>query len=453
MTDQNKIVIGPQEGPQTQFAASPADIAIFGGSAGGGKSYALLLEPLRHLYNGQFNAVIFRRNSVQVRNSGGLWDESFQLYSQLGGKARESYLEWQFPSNMQVKFGHLENDSTVYNWQGSQIPLIGFDELTHFTETQFWYMLSRNRSTSGVAGYIRATTNPDVKSWVRTLIDWWIGPDGFPIPERSGILRWFIRFDGSLIWADSKDELLQKYPHELPKSLTFISSKIYDNKILLKKDPSYLANLKALNRVDRGRLLEGNWNVTESTGLYFKREWFEVVDHVPQGWIDSVRYWDRAATLPNENNLDPDWTRGVKMYKYANGKFLIVDLKSGRDTPLKIEQLIKNTASHDSTEVKVCIEQDPGSSGVADAENYVRLLGGYFVQVRKPTKDKLTRAKPLSAQCEFGNVMVLRGQWNEEFFKELEDFVGDGKGHDDIVDAASGAFNELCNAVSLLDVL
>lgn len=447
---------GPQEGPQTAFLATRADIAIYGGAAGGGKSYALLLEPLRHYHNKKFGGVIFRRTTVQIRNEGGLWDESMELYSHFKGRAREQNLEWIFPSGMRMKFAHLEHDKTVYDWQGAQVPFMGFDELTHFTEAQFWYMLSRNRSTSGVPAYIRATTNPDVDSWVRRLIDWWVDKDGFPIKERSGILRWFIRQDDNLIWGDTREELLEKYGKECePKSLTFIASSLQDNQILMAKDPGYKANLMALARVQRLRLLSGNWNVKPSAGLIFRREWFPMVDSIPAGWNRIIRAWDRAATLPSEVNPNPDWTRGLKLYKYPDGSWLIADMRSDRNTPQKIETLVKTTAQHDTNYCEIVIEQEPGASGVADKDNYVRLLSGYRVRVQKATTDKLTRALPVSSQCEHGNMKVLRGTWNEDFFKEIENFPSEKEGeiHDDQVDTLSMAFNEMSGTPSILSVL
>lgn len=448
------IRLAPQPGPQTDFLMTVADIAVYGGAAGGGKSYGLLLEPLRHYNNPNFGGVIFRQTAVQVRNEGGLWDESELIYSKVKGHPREFSLEWIFPPGSTMKFAGLEFDSSVFNWQGSQIAYLGFDELTHFTEKQFFYMLTRNRSSSGIRGYVRATCNPDPDSWVRKFIDWWIGPDGFPIKERAGKLRWFIRVNDTMIWADSKEEIHQIYGYgeEIqPKSVTFIPSKLQDNKILMKKDPSYLSNLLAQNRVDRMRLLEGNWNVRESAGMIFRREWFPVVDQVPGGWIQSVRFWDRAATRPSESNKDPDWTRGLKMYKYPNGTFCVVDLKSMRDTPGQVETLIKNVAGQDSRSVKIKSQQDPGSAGVSEAEHFIKMLAGYHVQTETMPRDKLTRAKPVSAQAEWGNIMVLRAPWNEEFFNEIENFP-DGA-HDDIVDVLSGAFNDLLGGLSIANVL
>jgi predicted phage terminase large subunit-like protein len=455
------ITIAPQPGPQEMFLSSEADIAIYGGAAGGGKSFGLLLEPIRHWNNPDFGCVIFRRTSTQVRNEGGLWDASAKIYPNIMAHPKESALEWIFPHpatmmahGARIKFAHLEYDKTVLDWQGSEIALIGFDELTHFSKFQFFYMLSRNRSTCGVNPYIRATTNPDPDSWVKEFISWWLGEDGFPIQERSGKIRWFVRLNDIIHWADSKQELYDQFgsgPEILPLSVTFISASVHDNKILLEKDPAYLAKLHALPRVDRMRLLGGNWNVRAAAGMLFKREWFPVVDAIPAGWISCIRFWDRAATKPSNENPDPDWTRGLKMYRYPDNTFVVADLRSARDTPLQIERLILNTAAYDSHACAVMSQQDPGSAGVMEKDHFIRMLAGFDVRTMTTSKDKLTRAKPVSAQCEAGNVKVLRAPWNEEFFSELENFP-DGA-HDDIVDVLSGAFNEVSGGLSLADAL
>lgn len=448
------INIAPQPGPQMQFNACEADIAFYGGAAGGGKSYGLLIDPLRHYRNKDFGGMIFRRTAVQVRNEGSLWDQSVKVYPLLNARPREHALDWHFPKGMSVSFGHLEYDKDVLNFQGAEIPWIGFDELTHFSFKIFTYMLSRNRSTSGVKPRIRGTTNPDPDSWVRTFIDWWIGEDGFAIQERSGKIRWFLNLNDQIIWADNPETLHEKYGHGpeiMPKSFTFIAAKLEDNKILMKADPGYLGNLLALNRVDRMRLKDGNWNVRESAGMLFKREWFPIVDAVPGGWIQAIRFWDRAATKPSETNRDPDFTRGLKLYKYPNGTFCVVDLKSIRDTPGQVETLVKNVASHDTQRVRIMSQQDPGSAGVSEAENFVKMLAGYDVRCSPSSKDKVTRAKPVSAQAERNNILVLRAPWNHEFFNELENFP-EAK-HDDIVDVLSGAFNALAGGLSIADVL
>ena len=420
------------------FLSNSADIVIFGGAAGGGKTYALLIECLRHVSNKDFGAVIFRRQSTQVRNPGGLWDTSMSIYPYVGAKPKESTLEWDFPSGAKVKFAHMEYDKDRFSWQGSQIALICYDELTHFSWPQFIYMLSRNRSVCGVKPYIRATTNPDPDSWVRSFIDWWIDEDsGYAIPERSGKVRWFIVLNDETIWRDTKEEILKEYPESIPKSVSFISSTVFDNKILMEKDPGYIANLKALPKYEREQLLEGNWNIRPTAGMFFQRSYFEVINYPPKT-VEIVRYWDRAATKETGNN-DPDYTVGLKLEKDSNGLFYITDIVRIRETPLKVQQTIKNTATQDGYSVRIGIEQDPGQAGVSEADYLIRSLSGFNAKPYKATKDKVTRALPASSQAEAGNIKILKSKWNEDFFRELENFPESA--HDDIVDALSGAFH------------
>lgn len=440
--------IGPQAGPQTQFLASQADIAIYGGGAGGGKSWALLMEPLRHVGNSGFGAVIFRRTTVQIRNEGAIWDESAKLYPLLGAVPVEHVLLWKFPSGASVSMAHLEHEKTVANWQGSQIALELFDELTHFSEKQFFYMLSRNRSMCGVRPYVRATCNPDADSWVARFIAWWIDQEtGLPIPTRAGKLRWFVRVGDTIIWADSPDELAmhtmagedgQQVPIP-PKSVTFIPAKLTDNKKLMEADPGYMASLMALSTVERERLLGGNWKIRPSAGMFFKRGWCEVVDAVPAGcrW---VRGWDLAATTKTEAN-DPDATAGTKIGLLPDGRYIVADHTEDHLSPAGVRSLIKNTASSDGRETTISLPQDPGQAGKDQKQNMARELTGYNVRFSLESGDKVTRFSPFSAQAEAGNVLVLRGAWNEAWFAALEGFPE--AAHDDAPDSTSRAFNAL----------
>lgn len=438
--------IKPQPGPQTAFLSSPADIVIYGGGAGGGKTWGLLMEPLRHVSNPGFGAVFFRRSTVQIRNEGGLWDESTTLYPLLQAEPKEHTLSWSFPTGASVSFAHLEHDKTRFNWQGSQIPLICFDELTHFTPTQFWYMVSRNRSMCGVRPYIRATCNPDADSWVADLIAWWIDQDtGLPIPERSGKLRWFVRVGEDLRWADDPSELEQytmlndageSVPIP-PKSLTFIPAKLTDNKALMAADPGYMASLLSLPLVERERLLGGNWKIRPAAGLYFQRAWCRVVDAIPAGTVFGAGY-DLAATPPSPENPNPDATSRTKIGRAPDGRYIVVHNNTVQTTPAGVETFIMNNASHDGKETIISLPQDPGQAGKSQVKALTLMLSGYTVRSSTETGDKVTRFGPFSAQCEAGNVDVLRGEWNDAWFTELEAFPS--AKHDDRVDSTSRAF-------------
>jgi predicted phage terminase large subunit-like protein len=437
--------IGPQPGPQEAFLSTPADIAIYGGAAGSGKSYALLLDPLRYVRDvAGFGGVIFRRNATQIRNEGGLWDGSSDLYPLFGGQPRETLLEWRFPPHGNgLKFAHLEYEKDVHSWQGAQIAFIGFDELTHFSKRQFFYMLSRNRSLCGVRPYIRATTNPDADSWVAEFIAWWIDQEtGLPIPERGGILRWMVRIDDTLQWGDSPDELAARFPDQRPLSVTFIPATLTDNAILEARNPEYRANLMALSYVERERLLNGNWKVKPTAGTVFRREWFEVVDAVPKG-LHKVRRWDMAGTAPRKG-ADPDWTVGLLLGE-LDSVYYVLDVFRAQGNAATIDPQRLAVANQDGRAVMIREEQEGGSAGKRVIEiSSGNLFDGFDYRGEPSTGSKEVRARPVAAAAFNGRVKILRAPWNEAFLAELHSFP-DGA-HDDQVDALAGAYSDLVSS-------
>jgi predicted phage terminase large subunit-like protein len=443
------VEIRPQPGPQEKFLSSPADIVIFGGAAGGGKTWALLVEPLRHWQNGAFGAVIFRRTYPEITIEGGLWDESENIYPYLQARAVKGDMYWKFPSGMKITFAHLQYDSDLASYQGAQIPLIGFDQLETFTEKMFFFLLSRNRSTSGVPSYIRATCNPE-PGWLAEFLDWWIAEDGYADLSRAGVLRWFVRVNEQIIWADSKRDLQERFPEIQPKSVTFIPSTVFDNKILLERDPGYLANLQALSYIDRMRLLGdprrgGNWKVKPTAGKIFNRAWFTIVEDVPEGGI-VVRRWDFAATERELGGDDPDYTASCLMLA-VNRNYYILDVSANQWGPAEVDREFMRITQADrdrfaNSRRYLCRwEQEPGSSGKRESWRMVRSLAGIDARGIPSSGDKLVRAKPLAAQAEAGAVHLLRGGWNELFLDHMHnqpDYP-----HDDIMDAAGGALQDL----------
>jgi len=207
---------------------------------------------------------------------------------------------------------------------------------------------------------------------------------------------------------------------------------------------SYLANLKALAMVERERLLHGNWKVKPSAGTFFKRTQVgNMLSVVPDDIVRWARGWDLAATAEGEGG-SPAYTSGVLMGKRKNGQYIIADVVNIRQTANDVRQTIKLTAQMDKARykrVRIRLPQDPGQAGKDQAQSYIKFLSGFDVAAVPETGSKEVRAEPMAAQWQAGNFGVLIGNWNENYFSQLESFPASK--YKDMVDASSMAFAEL----------
>ena len=241
------VIFAPNEGPQTEFLAAAETDVLYGGAAGGGKSYAMLVDPLRYAHRAAHRALIIRRSMPELRE---LIDKSRELYPKAfpGCKYREVEKLWNFPSGAKIEFGFLERDADVYRYQGQAYSWIGFDEITHLpTEFSWNYLASRLRTTdSEIVPYMRCTANPGGVGahWVKNR---------YILPSEP---------DTSFV---GKDGLTRK----------FIPARLEDNPFLA-MDGRYEKMLKALPPTQRKQLLEGNWDVNE--GAAFTE--FSLEEHV-----------------------------------------------------------------------------------------------------------------------------------------------------------------------------
>ena len=234
----DNVVFKANDGPQTDFLAAPERDVLYGGAAGGGKSYAMLIDPLRFAHRAAHRALILRRSMPELRE---LIDKSRELYPKAfpGCKYKEVEKLWNFPSGAKVEFGFLERDADVYRYQGQAYSWIGFDEITHLpTEFGWNYLASRLRTTDPeISTYMRCTANPGGvgATWVKKRY-----VDPYP-PNES--------FTG-------EDNLTRK----------FIPARLDDNPYLA-KDGRYEEMLMALPPTQRKQLLEGNWDVNEGAAF------------------------------------------------------------------------------------------------------------------------------------------------------------------------------------------
>jgi len=275
-------IICPQEGTQWDFLSTTADIAFYGGGAYSGKSFCLLLEGSRNIGDPLYTGKIFRRHYQEIVDGGGLWDTAQSIYPYLGGVGLRGCTEYTFPKGCRLKFDHLNQEKNIYDHKGAAYAFLAFDELTAFTKFQFFYLLSRNRPAAGcnLRPLCRATFNAE-PGWVADMISWYWHPDtGYPIPERSGVIRHFIRkptknpTDDDILWVspDYRDE--NGLP---PYSFTYIAAKADDNVLGLMADPLYKARMNALDYVTKERLVGSNFLISYG-GNMFQAEWFDIIE-------------------------------------------------------------------------------------------------------------------------------------------------------------------------------
>lgn len=443
---------------QRLFSECKADITIYGGSAGGGKTRAVLQHPLKRKENGRFTATIFRRTREDITRPGALWDESMLIYPYFKGVPNNSSHEWRFPSGMKIKFAGLQYEQDVTGWRGAQMPAIYFDQLETFTEYQFIYMLSRNRSVCGVKPYIRATCNPE-PGWLADFLSWWIADDGYADMSRAGKMRYLVNSENAFYWADTPEELREQFPDIMPKSVTFIPATIYDNAILMEKDPSYLANLQGLSKVDRERLLGdaergGNWKIKPEAGLLFNRSWFPVVNDWDKGgnWSLVIRF-DFAATAKSLESQDPDYTAWtVEGKNRSTGEYLIFESGQKRLNPSAVYDEFRTRCefwrdyfADYGLRIKVRWEEEPGSASKRESRTLVGLVPWADARGIRSSGSKIDRARPMAAQAEHGFISVLRGEWNEQWLNHMHSQPAE---HDDMMDASTGAFDDLNSEIT-----
>jgi len=366
------VTIKPQPGKQSEFVESEADIAFYGGQAGSGKSIGLLLIPLMFYDDETFNAVIFRKTYPEITNPGGLWEEMEKFYSIVGAQSNQSEHKWTFPSGMYVQAAHLQHEKDKHRYQGAQIVYIGFDELTHFSKTQFFYIVSRNRkANSRTVPFVRATMNADADSWVAKFIDWYIDDSGFARPDRCGKIRWFITKNDAEIWADTREELVAQFPDSAPLSFTFINATLEDNQIFLAAEgESYKAKLQSLDDVQKQRLLYGNWKIKAQGQRLFRLPSF-----APWQDINAVSWIDPAFSGDNHT--------AQAIVGWCNGRILARGFTWDKHVGDVYTKIVANCERY---KVGSLIVEDNADKG-ASARDLLRLRGhsvrGYTERMNK----------------------------------------------------------------------
>lgn len=249
---------------QAIFHYAEADEILYGGAAGGGKSFAIIWDAVGFcMKHEKVRTTIFRRTYPELEKSIindflASVDSSWYKYNKQEHKATFK------DTGSTLEFNHAQYEHDVYKFQSAQYQRMYFDELTHFTEFQYKYLMSR----------VRTPKHPDIKAQIKSASN----------PGGIGHLWVRQRFYEDAIPnkpTERKDENSGE-----PYTTQFIPAKVYDNEVLMENDPRYVKNLMKLPEDERKALLEGDWDVFK--GQYFK-EWNKEIHTVepfsiPDGW-------------------------------------------------------------------------------------------------------------------------------------------------------------------------
>lgn len=285
-------IIRPQAGFQEQFVRSNVDFVVGGGSMGGGKTCGAVLSVAEPSLDSRFRAVFLRNNLGDLKSGGGILDEFKNIYGKGVNVIESGDPHVDFSSGARIDVTHIADQSkekVLQRFKGRQYDLIYFDEGTGFTWECFTAVYSRNRGTAKWTGKVRMTTNPKRSHWLRIFLDWYIGVDGFIIPERNGVVRYFY-INGEtvkdVVWGDSKEEVYHKCKSQIDrtlrkfngkdgtatyedmiKSFTFYLGTMAENKAVLDNNKGYVGSVAVMGGREAQANLEGNWNVDADEDL------------------------------------------------------------------------------------------------------------------------------------------------------------------------------------------
>lgn len=388
--------------------------AFFGGAAGPGKSYGLLMASLQYVDVPGYHGLLLRPSLGEFEQPGGLIEASHDWLDTSDAYWNGTKRSWTFPSGASIRFGYLATPADVKIYKGPSYSFCGFDELTSFPEGLYRAMFRVLRQAKG--GYL----------------------DEIPLRMRSA------SNPGDIGHQWVKSRFIERATRD-PQAV-FVPATIHDNPHL--DYDAYLLSLAHLSPIDRQRLIDGDWDVTEEGGK-FKRDDFRIVapDEVAPA-VSSLRYWDLAGSEVSAAYPDPDWTVGLRYEVDANGTFTVRHIVRGRWQDDRVEQTVRRTAEEDGRAVPVYVERDPGQAGKAQLANYKRrVLQGFachegLTRIQGANAAKEVRARPVAAAVGNGLVQIMETCPNLlEFLDEVSIFPNGAK--DDCVDALSGAHNAI----------
>ena len=327
--NKQNVIFEPNEGPQMQFLASSEREVFYGGARGGGKSYAMLVDPLRYCHKQAHRALLIRKTMPELRD---MITHSQRLYSKAypGAKWREQEKEWRFPSGARIEFGYADNMTDALRYQGQSYTWIGIDELPQYpTPDIFNFLRSSLRSVDPtIPVYLRATGNPGNagSQWVKEMF---VNPS---TPNEAFYIN-----------IDTPTGVKQI-------SRRFIPAKLQDNPYLMQTD-DYYAMLSSLPEVQRKQFLEGDWDAFENSSFPEFNKDIHTVEpfEIPRSWTKfrtcDWGYSSYACCLW----IAVDWDNNLWVYREMYTSKVTADVFARRVLEHEVNEYIKYGVLDSST--------------------------------------------------------------------------------------------------------
>lgn len=490
-TSEAKELCLPKSKKHYDFVWSDADITVFGGAAGSGKTWQGLCRFLQFANEPLYRGYVIRKTQASLKL--GAFDTAIRLFSAWDPRVKINRVDMtiKFPSGAIIIFKGLDGQASIEYFQGQEISGALVDEATHIKYDEISWLMTRLRTNAAITPSVWFTCNPDPDHFIAEWVDPYLYPKntyktinghlvdvgGRVNPKGNGRKRWYYVIGGQWYWRDDRDQLIEDFkhmitdPNQVPMSFRFIGATCDDNPILLRDQPTYKSQLLNKTKVEAERLVYGNWFIREEGAGYWKHNWCKMItrfpiEEYPDDKIDKrVRCWDLAYTEPHDANPDPDYTASVLMARTKQGFYIVEHVIRARRRAGSLYKYIVDIAKADYKLYGVIsqyIPEDPAAGKLTYSfiKDYCRQKGVFVSKVTGNKKNnKLERFKNFAAASENGSVLIydtkhLKGQkipdcdddmnWNEYYFNELEVFDGSNNvRHDDMVDATSDAFNTL----------
>lgn len=372
---------------QARFLLHEGDEVFYGGAAGGGKSDALLMAALQYVEFQNYAALLLRRTYADLALPGALMDRAWEWLAGTDAKAVDGGKSWEFPSGATLVFGYVDAEKDKFRYQSSEFQFVGFDELTHFTETQYTYLHSRLRRLEGsdIPIRMRSASNPGGigHEWVKSR---------------------FITGD-----------------------LPFIPATLADNPHI--DQEAYMGALNKLDLVTRSQLLEGDWDIGIK-GNIFRIDWWRYFTEWPPRHL-VIQSWDTAFKKGQDNDYSVCTT-----WVIHENAYYCIDLWRGRVEYPELRRIAIELYERWKPSKVLIEDKASGQSLIQELQRGTRIP---LVPVRVDS-DKTTRAHAASPLIESGRVYLPRGaDWTEDLVRECSQFPNGA--HDDIVDSITQFLN------------